>query len=451
MMHTYLCPRMPKFISFRQGSSSVLFWSVISAAFIGPGTVTTCSKAGASFEMSLLWALLFSTLATILLQELAARVNMATGKNLGEIMSIKYQSKKASSRIPGFLFLAVSFGCAAYQAGNILGAVAGLRLLSPFPSFAYTLVIGILCFALLWKGTVGQVARFMGALVVIMGIIFLYIAIQVGPALGGLLKGSLLPTIPAGSGSLIIGLIGTTIVPYNLFLASGVQKKQSLSSMRLGIAIAVGIGGLISMAILISGTLLSGEYSYALLSGAIQEHTGKMGSVFFALGLFAAGFSSAITAPLAAAVCGQSFFRTASPESWSENGKYYKMTWIAVLLVGVLFGFMNVSPVPAILAAQGINGLLLPLVCIAIYLATRDQGMMPMEYRHRPWLDKVYLFIIWVTCFLGLYNIQKSTLNIFGIQGLTETKLILISASLGAAFVLLLNQDQERSRHQAGN
>lgn len=441
---------MPKIISFRQGSSSVLFWSVISAAFIGPGTITTCSKAGASFGLILLWALLFSTIATILLQELAARVNMATGRNLGEIMSIKYQQKKNSSWIPGFLFLAVSFGCAAYQAGNILGAVAGLRLLGPLPSYGYTLVIGMLCFVLLWKGTVSQVARLMGILVVIMGIIFLYIAFRAGPSLAGLLKGSFYPAIPAGSGSLIIGLIGTTIVPYNLFLASGVQKQQSLSSMRLGIGIAVGIGGLISMAILISGTLLSGEYSYASLSSAIEKNIGPMGSWFFALGLFAAGFSSAITAPLAAAICGQSLFREKWPLKWSESGVYYKMTWIVVLLTGVVFGFMNVRPVPAILAAQGINGLLLPLVCVAIYLATRDQGMMPPEYRHKFWLDKIYLIIIWVTCFLGLYNIQKSILNILEINSVPESKLILISASLGVAIVLLLNQDHERSTAPSG-
>lgn len=441
---------MPKIISFRQGSSSVLFWSVISAAFIGPGTITTCSKAGASFGLALLWSLLFSTIATILLQELAARINMATGRNLGEIMSLKYQQKKNSSWIPGFLFLAVSFGCAAYEAGNILGAVAGLRLLGPFPSYVYTLVIGILCFTLLWKGTVGQVARLMGSLVVVMGIIFLYIAFKAGPSFTGLLKGSFLPTMPAGSGSLIIGLIGTTIVPYNLFLASGVQKQQSLSSMRLGIGIAVAIGGMISMAILVSGTSLSGEYSYAHLSAAIEKNIGPAGSLFFALGLFAAGFSSAITAPLAAAICGQSLFRGKWPAEWSENGVYYKVTWIVVLLSGVLFGLMNVRPVPAIIAAQGVNGLLLPLVCVAIYLATRDQGMMPKEYRHKFWLDKIYLIIIWVTCFLGLYNIQKSILNILGITSLSESKLILISASLGAAIVLLLNQDHERSIAPAG-
>ena len=58
---------MPKVVSLRQGLFSVLFWSIIAAAFIGPGTVTTASKAGASFQMALLWALVFSIIATIIL------------------------------------------------------------------------------------------------------------------------------------------------------------------------------------------------------------------------------------------------------------------------------------------------------------------------------------------------------------------------------------------------
>ncbi|MCB0548279.1 MAG: divalent metal cation transporter, partial [Phaeodactylibacter sp.] len=74
---------MPKAISIRQGLSSVLFWSIISAAFIGPGTVTTAAKAGASFQLQLIWALAFSIFATIILQEAAARITLASGKNLG--------------------------------------------------------------------------------------------------------------------------------------------------------------------------------------------------------------------------------------------------------------------------------------------------------------------------------------------------------------------------------
>ncbi|MCB0845328.1 MAG: divalent metal cation transporter, partial [Bacteroidetes bacterium] len=108
--------------------TSILFWSVISAAFIGPGTVTTASKAGATYHTELLWALVFSTLACIILQEAAARIPLGSGFNLGEAIAEKLGSGKnrwVKIAVAG----SVIFGCAAYQAGNILGAVSGVGLL----------------------------------------------------------------------------------------------------------------------------------------------------------------------------------------------------------------------------------------------------------------------------------------------------------------------------------
>ncbi len=365
---------------------------------------------------------------------------MATGKNLGEIIAIKFQQRQGIG-LPKILFLGVAFGCAAYQSGNILGAVAGLRLVAPVPSYIFTLAVIGICYGLLVKGSIKQIAHIMGFLVLIMGCVFSYVCFQMDISLKDLLKGAFLPTVPPSSGSLIIGLVGTTIVPYNLFLGSGIGKEQSLKEMRFGIGIAVAIGGLISMAIMLGGTGVQGTYSYQAVSEAIAAKSGKLGSLFFALGLFAAGLSSAVTAPLAAAICGQSLLGQSNPENWQKNGKYFKSTWLVILISGGLFGLFNTQPIPAIIAAQGINGLLLPLVCVAIYLAIRDQNQLPEQFRHREWLNRVYLAIIWVTCFLGLYNIQKALLKIVPINTFTETKVIWISALLSAALILMLHQD----------
>jgi len=76
----------------------VLFWSVISAAFIGPGTVTTAASAGSGFGTQLLWALTFSTLACIILQEAAARLTIVSGKSLGGNISAWFHN----SADPGY-------------------------------------------------------------------------------------------------------------------------------------------------------------------------------------------------------------------------------------------------------------------------------------------------------------------------------------------------------------
>ena len=104
--------------------SSILLWSVLAAAFIGPGTVTTAASAGASFGFALLWALLFSTLACVVLQEASARLTIVSGQSLGRVLRLRYPGTWLGTAMLLLLFGAIVVGCAAYEAGNILGGVA---------------------------------------------------------------------------------------------------------------------------------------------------------------------------------------------------------------------------------------------------------------------------------------------------------------------------------------
>ena len=111
---------------------NILFWSVISAAFIGPGTITTASRAGAEFGFSLLWALVFSTIACLVLQEAVARITIYSGRSLGEAIYIRYKKSSSQTVILVLIIGAIILGSAAYETGNILGAVAGLQFLIPW-------------------------------------------------------------------------------------------------------------------------------------------------------------------------------------------------------------------------------------------------------------------------------------------------------------------------------
>jgi Mn2+/Fe2+ NRAMP family transporter len=70
--------------------SQVIFWSVISAAFIGPGTITTALNAGSSYQLDLIWAVVFSIFACIVLQESVSRITIISGFTLGEAIQKKY-------------------------------------------------------------------------------------------------------------------------------------------------------------------------------------------------------------------------------------------------------------------------------------------------------------------------------------------------------------------------
>jgi len=393
---------MAKVISFSKGFRSIVFWSIISAAFIGPGTVTTASKAGASFQTALLWALVFSTFATIILQEAAARITIASGKSLGEIIALKYQT--ASSSVSGTVFLSIAFGCAAYQAGNMLGAIEGMKLMTDFSPKILTVGLAIFAFAILMLGNFRSIANALGVVVAVMGISFIYVAFQTDFSFGEIVQSAIIPSFPKDSSLLIIGLVGTTIVPYNLFLASGITQGQSISEMRVGIVMAVLIGGLISMAIMLVGAQLTSDFSFAALSEMMKTKMGNFGGSLFAFGLFAAGLTSSITSPLAAAVTAKSLFGV-NKKDWDVKGKKFRLVWGIILLIGLISGLTIGKSIPAIIAAQAINGALLPIVAIFLILAVNDSSLIPKEYLNSNLSNIVMILLVTVSCFLGINNI----------------------------------------------
>ncbi|MDX1940061.1 MAG: divalent metal cation transporter [Saprospiraceae bacterium] len=427
---------MPKTISFRQGLSSVLFWSIISAAFIGPGTVTTASNAGADFELSLLWALTFSTIATIVLQEAAARITIASGKSLGEIIALKYSERNQQLRL--WLFLAVAFGCAAYQMGNILGAVSGLLFIfTEIPRWLLTLAVAAVGLGFLWMGNVQIIAKTLGGMVALMGLAFCWVAFQTDFKVFEIAKAAFIPSFPENSSLLIIGLIGTTIVPYNLFLASGIGQGQDIREMRIGLTIAILIGGIISAAILFTGTLVGGGYSYEALVNAMATKLGSWAVILFGFGLFAAGMTSCVTAPLAAAITGRTLLGNQG-KKWESTGINFRLVWGIVFIIGLFFSLIGIRPIPAIILAQAINGVLLPIVTIFLLLAMNDKQLLPKNFLNKPFSNIFSLIIVGVTCFLGLTNIWKAIGNVISTINEWQANLIWLNLFFSGLIVVLL-------------
>ena len=102
---------------------------VVTAAFIGPGTVTLCSLAGVHFGYSLLWAVLLSTLATVVLQDMAARIGLISQSGLAQLLRSRLKGSLWKTPILTLIILAIVLGNTAYQAGNIGGGVLGLEAL----------------------------------------------------------------------------------------------------------------------------------------------------------------------------------------------------------------------------------------------------------------------------------------------------------------------------------
>jgi Mn2+/Fe2+ NRAMP family transporter len=328
---------------------NILFWSVIAAAFIGPGTVTTAARAGSDFRFALAWALLFSVIACLVLQEAAGRITILTGRELGEAIRARFAGSGWGRWLPALAAIGIILGCAAFEAGNLLGGVAGLRLIVDAPPATLTIIAGVEAALLLGTGNTKWIARVAGALVAVMGVAFLVTAIRLGPDLGELLRGLLVPSIPVGGTVLVLGLVGTTVVPYNLFLGSALARDCKIEEMRWGLAVAVIGGGIISLGVLVVGSALGGGLEYERLAAVLSDRLGPGAGASLAIGLFAAGFTSAVTAPLAAALTARSILGEKDDPKWKESSLRFRGVWLGVLAVGMAFGIAEVKPIPVII------------------------------------------------------------------------------------------------------
>ena len=100
---------------------------LLAAAFIGPGTVTLCSIAGLQFGYELLWALVLSIIATVILQEMSARIGIISKKNIAELIKEEITNSNLKKIVIFLILSAIVIGSAAYEAGNISGGVLGFE------------------------------------------------------------------------------------------------------------------------------------------------------------------------------------------------------------------------------------------------------------------------------------------------------------------------------------
>jgi len=347
--------------------------TLVAAAFIGPGTVTLCTLAGVNFGFHLLWAMVLSIVATIVLQEMASRLGIISQKGLSEVIRAEIKHPIINKLILLLILSAIVVGNASYEAGNISGGILGLETITGELRIAlgnYSLnilsfVVGIIAFILLYIGNYKLLERVLIMLVVIMSISFLITAFLTKPAISDILKGAITPSFPEGSLLTILGLVGTTVVPYNLFLHASLVKEKwnnpkDLKAVRKDTIISIALGGLVSMAIIISASSIGlGEISSAAdLAKSLSPLYGDFASYFLGIGLFAAGITSAITAPLAAAYVARGCF------GWESGlkSKQFRAVWFLILSLGVVFSSLDIKPIEIIKFAQVANGILLPVV-----------------------------------------------------------------------------------------
>tara|TARA_Y100001933_G_C18972725_1_gene553285 strand:+ start:363 stop:1580 length:1218 start_codon:yes stop_codon:yes gene_type:complete len=391
---------------------------IITSAFIGPGTITLCTLSGIEFGYSLIWCIIFSIAATSYLQELSARLGIISRLGLGDIFK-SYTHNTINKVFFIFVFLSLFIGNSAYESGNISGTVMGLETftgsisinLLKFNINLLPVFISIFLVSIIAYGSYKVFERMLVSLVFIMSLTFMVTAILSKPDLN-LILGGLVPKINDNNFIYVIGLIGTTVVPYNLFLHSYISKKKWKSkkdykSSIYDTLLSIFIGGLISISIIITsagaGGLIDGnEVKNAIdLGKQLSPYLGDFSKYFISIGLFSAGITSSITAPIATSYALSSIFNY-KPE-WKE--KKFKMVSIIIILIGCFFSSTSYNPIYIIKLAQFVNGLFLPIIGISLLWAVNQTHYLG-NYINTKYYNVIGLLIIILSILISLRSLS---------------------------------------------
>ena len=382
---------------------------LVSAAFIGPGTIVTCIVAGSNYGYSLLWAILFGIVAVIILQEMVIRVSLFHQDNLASIV-LKQSNLKLVKILLGILIIfSIGIGNSAYEGGNILGASLGVKSIFKLESQEVwiNVLVTLSVFILLYFGRYSFVEKVLTFLVFLMGFVFTFLLFYLPINFTEVFAGFIPKVFELDLSITIISIIGTTIVPYNLFLHSStvIEKWKTvtlLSKARMDLIVAVAIGGLISMSILISSASFGSQgelSSIADLSVSLRPVLGDFSVLFLSIGIFAAGITSSITAPLAVAFTITGLLNN----EIKFNSPAFRISWILVLLFGFIISLIELNPILIIQSAQVTNAILLPLIC-GILLATMNNNALG-KYRNGVFSNLAGIFVLIIVLILGVKSL----------------------------------------------
>lgn len=386
--------------------------AIITAAFIGPGTITTCIKSGYETGYSLLGIMFIATLIAIFIQIFAAKIGIIT--QLGVSGNIRENTHSIVGKFFSvfLIALAIFVGNSAFEAGNITGAGIGLAgIIGNRFTATKAFVISLIVFLLLWSGKYEKIEKILEIAVLIMAVCFVGVAVLSKPNLSQIFK-EMFSFKTINKNIMMVGaLIGTTVGPYNIFLHSetAAERWHSPSDVKYMIfdtIVSIGIGGVISCCIMIVAATTAKELQISEMTignyaVTLSTSIGKIGQFIFYLGLLAAGITSAITAPLAAAytIVGICFSEKIDKQDWK-----FKVVWSLVLIIGTIVSIIwGNSPAEVIVIVQLVNAFILPIIMIFLYKCLNSNRM--KEYKNNVFMNVILLLIIVICFFFSIRNI----------------------------------------------
>lgn len=350
-------------------------------AYIDPGNFATNLQAGASEGYALLWVVLWANLMAMLIQTLSAKLGIATGKNLAQI--IRNQWPRALTR---FYWVQAEIVAIFTDLAEFLGAALGFHLLAGFsmPVSAVLTLASVLLILALQKRGFRPLELLVGTMVAVVAMSFAVILFSSPVHWGEALRGTLLPSLGVGGQGLYlaVGILGATVMPHVIYLHSGLMQKRFVVSdqdkpglmgqTRREVALVMGLAGLINMAMLaLAAVVFSGRSDLAAnITSAWTSLTpllGPLAASLFAVALLASGISSSVVGTLSGQIVMQGFVRVSIP-LWIRR--------LATSLPAAIVIALGVNEIHALVFSQVVLSFGIPLALVPLIIFTSRRDLM---------------------------------------------------------------------------
>ncbi len=354
---------------------------VASIAYVDPGNFATNIEGGARYGYLLLWVVLAANVIAMLIQYLSAKLGVVSERNLPEVVREHFPRA-----VTWGMWVQAEVMAMATDIAEFLGAALGLNLLFGVPLLPAGLITGVIAFAILELQTRGF-RRFELAISALLGIIFLgflYETLRIGPSAHASLRGLLPGLHGAGSLYLAVGIIGATVMPHVIYLHSALTQKRILLRNdrersrvlrfeRLDVVIALGIAGLVNLAMLAVAAKLLHAHGLSTVTDIPGAHAqfghlvGGGAALAFAVALLASGASSSSVGTYAGQVVMAGFIGVRIPLLLRRA-----VTMIPALVVLAV----GVSPTRALVLSQVVLSFGIPLALVPLVMLTGRRDVM---------------------------------------------------------------------------
>jgi manganese transport protein len=356
---------------------------IAAVAYVDPGNFATNMAGGSKFGYMLLWVVLSANLMAMLIQSMSAKLGIATGKNLPEVCRDRFPRP-----VVFFLWVQAELIAMATDLAEFVGAALGLNLLFGIPLFTAALITGVAAFAILGLQAFGF-RRLEATITVLVGVIVIAFGLEVlraQPSWASVAGGAFVPRFDGTESVLLAaGILGATVMPHVIYLHSALTQKRVVGANpearrkifhfeRVDVIIAMGIAGLINMAMLATaaavfnsrGLFETGSDMNAVFNG-LEQYVGTSSGVIFGIALLASGISSSSVGTLAGQVVMQGFIR--------RQISVFLRRAITMVPALVVIG-ANFDPSRALVLSQVFLSFGIPFAMIPLIMFTRDKKLM---------------------------------------------------------------------------